>query len=99
VGGRLREQEQHLPGLERELPVYALLALLRADADYFSTVSTIEQAAVMQGTTPEALNGVRRNGGDVWGYFKEIVEPPSDGTASEEMCAVGIEPCIAVLVE
>ena len=53
----------------------------------------------MQGTTPEALNGVRRYGGDVWGSFKEIVEPPSDGTASEEMCAVGIEPCIAVLVE
>jgi hypothetical protein len=43
--------------------------------------------------------GVRKNGGDVWGYFKEFVEPPSDGTPSEEMCAAGVEPCIAVLVE
>jgi len=44
-------------GKKTELPVYALLALLRADADYFSTVSTIEQAAVMQGTSVEALKG------------------------------------------
>jgi len=68
MGGRLNEQEQHLPGLKRELPVYALLALLRADADYFSTVSTIEQAAIMQNTTPKALKG-----GAMWAGSEEDV--------------------------
>ncbi len=66
LGGRNREAEQHLPGLKRELPVYALLALLRADANYFSTVSTIEQAAVMQGTSVEALKG-----GAMWAGSEE----------------------------
>ena len=66
--GRLREQEQHSPGLKRELPVYALLTLLRANADYFSTVSTIEQAAIMQGTTSKALKG-----GAMWAGTEEAI--------------------------
>jgi hypothetical protein len=33
VGGRLRETEQHLPGMKGNLPVHNVLALLRADAE------------------------------------------------------------------
>ena len=88
-----------MPGLERELPVYALLDLLRADADYFSTVSTIRAGRGHAGHDARGAQWGTEERRRLWGYFKEIVEPPSDGTASEEMCAVGIEPCIAVLVE
>ncbi|MBA2424783.1 MAG: hypothetical protein H0V58_05415 [Actinobacteria bacterium] len=45
-----------------------MLTLLRADADYFSTVSTIEQAAIMQGTTPKALKG-----GAMWAGTEEAI--------------------------
>jgi hypothetical protein len=55
VGGRLRELEQHLPGGRGALPAHAVLALLRADAEYFTTVSTVEQAAAMQSVTTAEL--------------------------------------------
>ncbi len=45
-----------------------MLALLRADADYFSTVSTIEQAAVIQGMTSKALKG-----GAMWAGTEEAI--------------------------
>jgi hypothetical protein len=47
VGGRRRESEQHLPGTG-QVPAHAVLALLRADAEYCASVSTVEQAAAMQ---------------------------------------------------
>lgn len=55
VGGRRRETEQHLAGMTGQLPAHAVLALLRADAVYFATVSTVEQAAAMQGVTAAEL--------------------------------------------
>lgn len=55
VGRRRREAEQHLPGVSGELPAHAVLALLRADAEYFATVSTVEQAAAMQGVSTAEL--------------------------------------------
>jgi chromosome segregation protein len=55
VGGRRRESEQHLPGVKGELPAHAVLALLRSDAEYLATVSTVEQAAGMRGVTTAEL--------------------------------------------
>jgi hypothetical protein len=55
VGGRRRELEQHLPGVQGELPAHAVLAALRADAEYLAAVSTVEQAAAMQGITTAEL--------------------------------------------
>jgi hypothetical protein len=55
VGGRRRESEQHLPGVQGQLPAHAVLALLRADAEYCATVSTIEQAAGMRGVSTAEL--------------------------------------------
>jgi hypothetical protein len=55
VGGRLSKTEPHLPGLKRELPAHAVLALLRADAEHLASVSTLEQAAAMQGVSEAML--------------------------------------------
>lgn len=57
VGGRRRETEHHLPGLKAELPAHSVLGLLRADARYFATVSTLEQAAALKGVSTAELKG------------------------------------------
>jgi hypothetical protein len=54
VGGRRRETEQQLPGVG-QLPAHSVLALLRTDADYCASVSTVEQAAEIQGVTTAEL--------------------------------------------
>lgn len=55
VGARQRETQRHVPELKGGLVAHAVLGLLRADAEHFATVSTVEQAAAMQGVSKGAL--------------------------------------------
>lgn len=56
VGGRRAEVERHL-NIPNQLPVHGVVDVLRADAEHFSTVSTVEQAAAMQGVSRAELKG------------------------------------------
>jgi hypothetical protein len=56
VGGRAAEVERHL-NIQNQLPTHGVLAVLRADAEHFSTVATVEQAAAMQGVSTGELKG------------------------------------------
>ena len=57
AGGRRRATERHLPGLKAAIPAHAIVGLLREDADYLATVSTVEQAAEMAGVSEGTLTG------------------------------------------
>ena len=57
VGANKRAQEQHLPGVTWGLEAARIFALLREDIDFCASVSTLEQAAAMQGKTTAALTG------------------------------------------
>lgn len=55
VGARQRETQRHVPELKGGLAAHAVLGLLRADAEHFAAVATVEQAAAMQGVSKGAL--------------------------------------------
>ena len=57
AGGRRKETERHLPGAKFALPVAAILGLLREDAAYVASVSTVEQAAELAGISEGTLTG------------------------------------------
>lgn len=57
VGGRRKATEQHLPDAKQPIPAHAVLGLLRADAEHFATVQTLEQAAEAKGVSTAELTG------------------------------------------
>jgi hypothetical protein len=67
VGAKKRVQSRHLPGVETPLPVHGIFALLRDDASFCASVSTVDQAAAIEGVSPANLTGRE----SVWGGSDE----------------------------
>lgn len=57
VGGRKAAQDVHLPGVPMALPADGVFNLLRADGRFAATVSTVDQAAAIEGVSGRRLTG------------------------------------------
>jgi hypothetical protein len=57
AGARKGVQGPLLPGVEAAIPAEGLFELLRHDASFCGGVSTLDQAAAIEGKTPEELQG------------------------------------------
>lgn len=57
AGARKSVQSRHLPGVEAGLSAPGVFALLREDARFCATVSTVDQAAALEGVSSARLTG------------------------------------------